>query len=267
MSDAPRDNTPGSTELPASNSAELRILVVDDDYNMAKTLSDILKITGYRVEMAQSGTEALDKVKEIPFDCVLSDIRMPGIDGIELYRGIKARRPDLPVVLMTAYTSHHLVQEGLQEGVIAALTKPLDIGLLLRFFSFLRGERAVIIVDDDAAFCQTLRKLLQMRGFAARSITNPHQVMENLRDLKDVVLLDVDLGDVSGIDVLHEIRSRYAHLPVILVTGHRVEMIPEIQESIETDAYTCLYKPIEIANLIKILTQIQHQQLRNQLVR
>lgn len=216
--------------------------------------------------MAQSGAEALDRVEKTPFDCVLSDIRMPGIDGIELYRAIKARQPDLPVVLMTAYASHHLVQEGLQEGAIAALTKPLDIGLLLRFFSFLGSKRAVVIVDDDPAFGQTLETMLRTSGFLPRSIADPHRTVETLGPDTDLVLLAMKPDERTGLEVLREIRSRHPHLPVVLVTACRVETARAIQAEIESDAYTCLHRPLEVEELIALLTEIHHQQLRRQLL-
>jgi len=91
---------------------------------MARTLGDILRVKGYQTEMAHSGDEALEMVDLQTVDCVLSDIKMPGVDGVELYRTIKAQRPDLPVVLMTAYCADALVEEGLEAGVIAVLTTP-----------------------------------------------------------------------------------------------------------------------------------------------
>ena len=112
---------------------KLSILIVDDDRRMARTVRDILKVKGYQAETAFSGTEALERIKEAPFDCVLTDIKMPGINGVELYQAIKEIHPQLAVVLMTAYSSDALIEEGLKEGVLASLTKPLDINLLLSF--------------------------------------------------------------------------------------------------------------------------------------
>lgn len=112
----------------------LRIFVVDDDQSMAKTLADIFRIKGHQTEVAHSGPEALEKIEQQSFDCVLSDIKMPGINGVELFRAIRALQPDLPIVLMTAYTEDCLVQQGLAEGALAALTKPLNIDTLLTFF-------------------------------------------------------------------------------------------------------------------------------------
>jgi len=112
-------------------SAETRVLVVDDHAGMAKTVAEILRHSGYVTEIAHSGSEALDKLAEGHFDCLLSDIKMPRMNGIELYRTVKAQQPNLPTVLMTAYSTDALVQQGIAEGVRAVLRKPLDIPKLL----------------------------------------------------------------------------------------------------------------------------------------
>lgn len=116
---------------------KLRVLIVDDDPRMTKTLKDILAGKGYEADVAHAGHEALEKMAETHFDCLLSDIKMPGINGVELFRAIKKTRSDLPVVLMTAYTHDDLVKDGLEEGAIAVLAKPLNINALLGFFAAL----------------------------------------------------------------------------------------------------------------------------------
>ncbi len=242
-------------------SDNLSILVVDDDQRMTKTLTDILKAKGYQAEAAFSGAEAVEMVAETAFDCVLSDIKMPGVNGVEMYRVIKAMNPDLPVVLVTAYSSSSLVREGLEEGAVAALTKPLDIGMLLTFFSFLRRERSVVIVDDDDDFCRTLGEILRGRGFGVTRIADPHQVMEGLEADEGVVLLDMKLNDVNGLDVLRTIREQHPRLPVILVTSYREEMSPAIEAALKIGAYTCLYKPFEIEKLLKILSQVRRGEM------
>jgi len=126
-----------------------RILVVDDDQQMVRTLVDILRLKGYQVHAAHSGPEALDKVKKVHFCCVLTDVRMPEMDGADLVRAIKAMQPDVAVVLMTAYFTDKLVKEGLEEGAVAALSKPLDINTLLRLLSALCQEESTVIADDD----------------------------------------------------------------------------------------------------------------------
>ena len=242
-------------------SERLRILVVDDDRRMAKTLVNIFQVKGYEVEAAYSGPEALGKVERGHFDCVLTDIKMPEVNGVELYRALKAVRPDLPAVLMTAYSTDKLVNEGLEEGVVAVLTKPLDINLLLSFFSSLRQQRSIVIVDDDPKFARTLGDILRARSFAVTQITDPHDVVKGVRPNGQVVLLDMKLNDISGLEVLKEIRERYPRLPVVLVTGYRGEMGPAIEAALKIGAYTCLYKPFQIEGLLQVVAEIRRQEL------
>lgn len=240
---------------------KLRVLIVDDDRRMVKALLDILKVKGYEAEAAHTGAEALDKVNKGRFDCVLTDIKMPQMNGVQLYRAIKAIQPELPVVLMTAYTTDKLVKEGLEEGAIASLTKPLDINLLLCFFSTLRKERSIVIVDDDPNFCTTLGDILQTRGFGVTKVTDPRDLMERVRADGEAVLLDMKLDNINGLDVLKEIRGLYPELPVILVTGFREEMASAIDAAMKIGAYTCLYKPFQIEELLQVLTKVHHEEL------
>ncbi|MBU4355329.1 MAG: response regulator [Proteobacteria bacterium] len=80
-----------------------KILVADDEMSIRLLYSEELKEEGYEVYQAANGREALDIVDKIPLDLVILDIKMPEMDGIEALRQIKEKRPDLPVVLSTAY--------------------------------------------------------------------------------------------------------------------------------------------------------------------
>jgi two-component system response regulator FlrC len=114
-------------------------LVVDDNQGMAKTLVNVLKIRGYPAEAVHSGTEALCRMDEREFDWVVSDIKMPGITGVELNRRVKTRHPGVRFVLMTAYSTDSLVEQGLGEGALVCLEKPLD---LERLFNLLEQSPA-----------------------------------------------------------------------------------------------------------------------------
>lgn len=114
-----------------------RILVVDDDHNMAKTLIKILHIKGYQAEEAHTGEEALAFARENQFDCLLSDIRMPGMSGVELFQAFKEHHPSIPIILMTAYAPAELLTESAAEGVVAILNKPLDFEILFMYLSAL----------------------------------------------------------------------------------------------------------------------------------
>ncbi len=80
-----------------------RILVVDDEEGLRLLYKEELEDEGYSVELAASGQEALDKIEKDSIDLVILDIKMPGMDGVEVLRKVKDRWKDLPVVLCTAY--------------------------------------------------------------------------------------------------------------------------------------------------------------------
>jgi len=248
-------------------SEALRILIIDDNEMMVKTLQDIFRVKGYQTEAAYSGPEALEKLAHNVFDCVLSDIKMPEVNGVELYRAIKAEQPELPVILMTAYAADKLVEEGLEEGVIAVLTKPLDLNLLLDFLASLRRERSIVIVDDDPDFCRTLGDILRAQDFCVTSVTDSSDVLDKLDPDRQVVLLDLKLGRLSGLDILRKIRERLPYLPVVLVTAYREEMMPAIEAGLAINAHTYFYKPLQIKELLQVLTQIDRQELGRKLGR
>jgi CheY-like chemotaxis protein len=115
--------------------SSLSILIVDDEKHMADTLRDTLKVKGHQAKVAYSALEALDEVKKSSFDCVIADILMPKMDGVELCRVIKEIQPKLPVILITGYEPNKLVNEGKEAGANAVLIKPFDVRLLLKLLS------------------------------------------------------------------------------------------------------------------------------------
>ena len=110
------------------------ILVVDDQPAVATTLRDILEFKGFKVFQAFSGAEALKLLREHPIDILLTDVKMPDMNGVLLYREASKTHPKLTTFLMTAYAADDLIQQGLYEGIKTVLTKPLDIDLIVALF-------------------------------------------------------------------------------------------------------------------------------------
>jgi two-component system response regulator HydG len=241
---------------------KLRILIVDDDRRMTRTLADILSISGYEAVEAHSGLQALERISKAAFDCVLTDVRMPDMNGVELHRQLRQAQPGLPVVLMTAYSADELIRKGLDEGVVGVFDKPLNINHILAFFTSLAKQRTVVIVDNDSDFCRTLADILSLRGFKVKQVLDPHLDIDQMAADAQIILLDMKLNSLSGLDVLKEIRKQYQDLPVMLVTGYRQEMADVIQAALQIHAFTCLYKPLEIPELLQTLSQVQLERLR-----
>ncbi len=111
------------------------ILVVDDDQGMRETLSDIFSEMGHDTAVAGDGYDAIKLVRERPYDLVLIDIKMPGMNGVETFRRIKEVRPGLKVVMMTAFALDELIEEARSLGAVEVLFKPLQLDKLEPFLT------------------------------------------------------------------------------------------------------------------------------------
>jgi len=108
-----------------------QILIVDDDEQTCKVLSSVLEVAGYQTDCALDGQEALQKLDEVRFDLVISDIFMPHLNGIELLKKIKESMLTENVIMMTGRGNHELRQESLRRGAIQFLEKPIQPKVLI----------------------------------------------------------------------------------------------------------------------------------------
>jgi DNA-binding response OmpR family regulator len=102
------------------------ILIVDDEKNIRLTLSQALETLGTQIDAAADGEEALSKLKEKQFGLILLDIRMPGMDGMEVLRRVREIRPDIRVIMITAYGTIESAVEAMKLGAADFLQKPFD---------------------------------------------------------------------------------------------------------------------------------------------
>lgn len=241
----------------------MKILVVDDDRGIVETTCDILQLRGHEVTTAFNGEDAVEKVKSEAPDCVLMDIKMPGINGVEALKQMKEISPALPVVLISAYATDVLKDEARLRGANAVLNKPLDFHVILAFLSLLGKDGAILIVDDDPNFLNTLNDVLNQRGFHVKTEIKAGNVLGDM-EAEDylVVLLDLKLGSVDGVDVLNQIKERHPSKPVIMVTGYKQEKRTSIEKGFELGAYACFYKPFDMNALLNMVDEIRLKKLK-----
>ena len=108
-----------------------KILVIDDERSIRNTLKDILEYEKYEVDLAEDGTKALAKVKNTEYDIILCDIKMPGMDGIEVLEKLEEHSPDTPVVMISGHGNIDTAVESIKKGAYDFIEKPLDLNRLL----------------------------------------------------------------------------------------------------------------------------------------
>ena len=116
---------------PLSEACIRSILVVEDDEAMREFLVEAISRSGYAVQSVDNGTDALDRVSAERFDLLLTDIRMPGLDGLELARQARVNNPALGVLLVTAYAQDALGATDLDGTRTDVLSKPFNLNELI----------------------------------------------------------------------------------------------------------------------------------------
>lgn len=105
---------------------KVSILIVDDEFSVRDSLYNWFKVEGYQVDTAENGTEALKKLQESPWDIALLDIKMPGMDGIELQKHIKRIDKTIVIIFITAYATVDTAVEAMKDGAFDYISKPVD---------------------------------------------------------------------------------------------------------------------------------------------
>ena len=107
-----------------------RILIIEDDAEMRSLLMDVLVEEGFGVDSVDNGSEAFRRVVRESFDIIITDIRMPGLSGLEILPGLKKLQPDVSIIVITAFGSEEVFRKSLERGADAYLEKPIHLNKL-----------------------------------------------------------------------------------------------------------------------------------------
>ncbi len=161
-----------------------RILVVDDEEEILLSLEDLLAEEGYKVATAGSGREALSVLESAAFNLVITDLRMPPPDGLELLRTIKDRWADTEVILLTAFATRETAREAMKQGVREYVEKPYkEFEMLLRVgrvFEQYKLVRASQRLEEDRQRLETEREALSRRVETLEEIASSEASFEHL---------------------------------------------------------------------------------------
>lgn len=229
------------------------ILVVDDDTDICANVADILSDMGYDVDAAHDGQRAMQLITERPFDVVLLDLRMPGMDGLECCQRIRTIRPGTMMIVVSAYADGNAANEAQTLGV-DVMAKPVDFPRLLGLIDTLLKRPLVLLVDDDQEFCQSLWDALYEKNYRICLAGNLEQAVERLGMRRyDVVLLDLNLGQQSGTELFDTGAWRTSPTSVIVVSGFAAAFEEQLHMLKHRGIAHVLHKPLQIEDLLGLL--------------
>lgn len=183
------------------------ILIVDDELNIRRVLERAFLKEGYHVHLAEGGHQALRILEEAPVEVVLTDVVMPDMSGLELLKQIRAKYPQIPVIIMTAYGTIPMAVEAIRNGAVEFLMKPLNMETLRKIVRNALAERASLTRASTKA--KPSKKQTQFIG-QSQAIREVLETVERVADTRASVLITGESGTGKELiaRMLHEKSSR-----------------------------------------------------------
>ncbi len=234
------------------------ILVVDDLRSIRLTLGGILEDVGHNVVAVENGYQAIEAARQISFDVIFMDIKMPGINGVQTFREIKKIDSKATVIMMTAYSVEDLVKDALEEGAYAIVHKPFDMEKIISIIEAVLTKTLILVVDDQVTDRETLKAVLEEKGYKVATAADGKEAIAMVKQKHyNVIFLDVRLPDMSGVETFEEVKKIDPDVAVIMMTGYSEEEL--MRKAIAEGAYTCIYKPFDLDKLIALVEQISSE--------
>lgn len=234
------------------------VLVVDDLKSSRLTLGAILEDEGHNVVLAENGYQAIEAAKQVPFDLIFMDIKMPGINGVQTFREVKKINPRAAVIMMTAYSVEDLVREALEEGAYAVVYKPFDMQQIANIIESALHRTLILVVDDYFGDRETLKAILEERGYRVVTAETGAEALARVKEKHfDVIFLDIRLPDIDGAQIFEEVKTIDPDVAVIMMTGFSEEEL--VKRAVYQGAYTCVYKPFDVEKILLLVGNISRQ--------
>lgn len=175
------------------------ILVVDDESHVRMTLKQVLEDAGYQVTTAESGPVALDHLDDNRCDLVLLDVRMPGLDGFEVLERLNQKRPDLPVVIVTAHGTVDQAVEAIQEGADNFVHKP-----------FTPEQIRSVVAQALASESEDVDEAYEQHIASARAGIRAGDYEQALQHIHEAFAVDATRPDAFNLlGVIMQLRNQY----------------------------------------------------------
>jgi len=181
----------------------IKILLVDDDPAILEILADLVNIFGYEFSTANSGTEAIDKLKQDSYDIVLTDMMMPGMSGMDLLKYVNSNYPQIKVMVVTGYDRSFTYTDVIQAGASDFISKPFNTDELEAKINRLVREIELVHQLELLSISDGLTGLYNRRHFDTKIIEEARRAHRQNHELFLAVI---------DVDNLKELNDKYGHL-------------------------------------------------------
>ena len=245
-----------------------RILVVDDEKDIAEMISDYLQRTGYQVEIAYDGREAIKKAKEYKPELITLDIMMPELDGFRVMEILKddPETKTIPIILVSITSTKDAKNKGFTLGAHDFIPKPIDFNKLISSIDKIDSILAeidepkvkkILVVEDESDIAELIYDAINRQGFTPIMAGDGEEAVEKAFNEKvDIIILDLHLPKLNGFEVIKRLRAneKTKCVPIIVLTAY--DLIGTRSKCILLGANKFLVKPFSAKEL---LTEIKNE--------
>jgi DNA-binding response OmpR family regulator len=236
-----------------------KILVVDDELGLREALFFAFSRRGHQVITAINTEHAMELMSTQAFDLIILDIVMPGEYGHVLLKNIRASGNKVPIVIFSVKVDAALEKEMHQAGANEVMHKSTSLDVLMdRTEKVLRASgkpttsggvhKKLLIVDDEKNVREVLLTFFQHKGYEVLEASSGEEALARIHASEpDVVLLDMQMAGMSGLETLKKIRAEHPKLGVVMATGS--ENDAKVREAMEAGAYGYVLKPFDFLYL------------------
>ena len=203
------------------------ISVVDDDESIRRTTTFLIESFGFRAAAFESAENFLKSVRLHDTSCLIVDVQMPGMNGLQLQSELAAAGCGIPIIFITAYDDKDSRRQAMQAGAVAFLGKPFnDEELLQTIRSALRvgfeiNKDLIAVVDDDESIRRTTTLLIESFGLRAIAFESAESFLKSGQQHNtSCLILDVKMPKMNGLQLQSELAVAGSGIPIIFITAY-----------------------------------------------
>src|ERR1700758_3655612 len=234
------------------------ISVVDDDVSVLRTTTLLIESLGFRAAGFESSELFLKSGRLHETSCLIVDVRMPGMSGLQLQSYLAGLGCKIPIIFITAYDDAVSRQHALEAGAVAFLGKPFTDEILLEtIHSALRGQleerkNLISLVDDDESIRRTTTLLVESFGFHAMAFESAESFLKSgqLHETS-CLIIDIQMPGMNGLQLQSQLAAAGYKVPVVFITAH--DNKESRQQALQAGAVAFLGKPFSDELLLQII--------------
>lgn len=238
-------------------SRAFRVLIVDDDRDLAESLAELIGGRGHAVSVVFNGEAGLARFRQQHFDVAFVDIKMPGLNGVQTFLGLKKIDPTAAVILMTGFSAEQVLRDATQTGALRVIDRSTAVSEMMPIIHEVKPRRILVGGDPEGALVGQLRLALAEGGYEVDVAYSGEEVLERaLAGAADAIILDQHMPVLSGFDLYLALRWTEHPVPTIIAAnrakehGAAIELLQPMTESILT-------KPFDPVDVLGELDRLQ----------